>query len=47
MYSVVLREAGREAEVGEWLDRRLLLEHWPRFVRDTWESAHPELRAST
>lgn len=49
MYAVVLRGAGSEAEVAEWLDPRLLLQHWaelnlPTFVRDTWEAVHPTLR---
>ena len=49
MYAVVLREAGSEAEVAEWLDRDLLIEHWariglPRFVRAAWEHAHPTLQ---
>lgn len=49
MYAVVLREAGSEAEVAEWLDGETLLEHWaalniPAFVRESWETAHPVLR---
>lgn len=48
MIETVLREAGSEAEVAEWIDRGLLLEHWsqlnlPTFVRAAWEAAHPEL----
>lgn len=48
MIETVLREAGSEAEVAEWIDRGLLVEHWPRlglpaFVREAWEAAHPEL----
>lgn len=51
MLETVLREAGSEAEVAEWIDRDLLVEHWvalnlPTFVRDAWESAHPELRST-
>lgn len=50
MYETVLREAGSEAEVAEWIDRGLLLAHWPSlglpdFVRAAWEAAHPELGA--
>lgn len=49
MYAVVLREAGSEPEIAEWLDYGLLLRHWaelnlPAFVRESWEAAHPALR---
>jgi hypothetical protein len=49
MYATVLREAGSEADLIEWLDCRLLLQHWselnlPAFTRSSWESKHPELR---
>lgn len=46
---VVLREAGNEPEVTEWVDRDELLRLWPRLylprqVRDGWEHQHPVLR---
>lgn len=49
MLETVLREADSEAEVAEWIDRDLLVEHWVAlnpepFIREAWESAHPELR---
>ncbi|WP_129656325.1 hypothetical protein [Rothia halotolerans] len=49
MLETVLREAGSEAEVAEWVDRGLLVEHWAAlnlesFIKEAWEDAHPELR---
>lgn len=48
MYITVLREARSEADLSQWLDRELLIEHWaklriPGFIKESWEKAHPEL----
>jgi hypothetical protein len=49
MYQVVLTEGLRE-DLAAYLNRRLLLSHWPmlrtvvgRVIRDVWEAAFPEL----
>jgi len=48
-YEVVLREAGNEPEVTDWVDRDELLRLWsrlylPRQVRAGWEDEHAVLR---
>ncbi len=48
-YEVVLREAGDEREITEWVDRDELLRLWsrlylPRQVRAGWEDEHAVLR---
>ncbi|UPL15703.1 hypothetical protein [Microbacterium galbinum] len=52
MYETVLREAGSEAEIAQFIARDLLIEHWselnlPMFVEDAWEAFHPELRRAS
>lgn len=48
-YEVVLREAGHERDITEWVDRDELLRLWsrlylPRQVRASWEEQHVVLR---
>jgi hypothetical protein len=49
MYEVVLTEGLRE-DLAAYLNRRLLVRHWPMIrtvighvIRDVWEAAFPEL----
>jgi hypothetical protein len=47
-YRTVLMEAGKQADVTDWLDKNALLAVWsqlylPPFVREAWERRHPEL----
>ena len=48
-YAAVIREAGSEQDLADWLNRGLLVREWchlniPIIVRQAWERAHPELR---
>lgn len=49
MYAVVLREAGNESELAQFLNRDELVSMWPSIdvpahIRGFWESAHPALK---
>ncbi len=49
LYSTVIREAGSEQELANWLNYDLLIREWcdlniPAAVRQAWESVHPELQ---
>lgn len=51
MYETVLQEAGSEGEIAAWVDRDLLVQHWPElrlsgFARETWETVHSALAAA-
>lgn len=48
MYEIVLSEALSEATLAQWLNLDLLRQLWPslrlpRYVRNAWETAHPDL----
>lgn len=48
LYEVVVKEANPSSELGEYLDRALLIELWPRLMlparcRRVWEDRFPEL----
>ena len=48
LYEVVVQEADSASELGEYLDRVLLIELWPRLMlpvpcRRAWEHRFPEL----
>jgi hypothetical protein len=48
MYQTVLREAGSEADLAEYLDEATLTAVWsdlhlPPFLRHVWQDTHPGL----
>lgn len=48
LYEVVVQEANSVSELGEYLERELLIELWPRLMlppecRRVWEDRFPEL----
>ena len=48
LYETVLREAGSEEDLAEWIDEASLASLWgelwlPDRVREAWESVHPAL----